>query len=61
MAGIVEWFASQLCPFQLKQTTKGESIAFDYGKAMLCITKAFYLDGIGKARSLSVASSIDGA
>ena len=61
MAGIVEWFASQLCPFQLKQTTKGESIEFDYAKAMLCITKAFYLDGIGKTRSLSVASSIDGA
>ena len=40
---------------------KGESIQFNYAKAMLCITQAFHLDMIGKLRSLSVASSIDGA
>jgi hypothetical protein len=28
---------------------------------MLCIMRAFYLDDIRKARSISVASSIDGA
>ena len=61
VASIVEYFAREHCPFQMKQTTKGESIEFDYAKAMLCITKAFHLDEIGKTRSLSVASSIDGA
>jgi hypothetical protein len=61
MAGTVEWYACQFCPFTAKHTTKGESIEFDFAKLMLCITKAFHLDEIGKARSLSVASSIDGA
>jgi hypothetical protein len=34
---------------------------FNYAKSMLCIAQAFHLDEIGKLRSLSVASSIDGA
>jgi hypothetical protein len=45
----------------LEQTMAGESIQFDYTKAMMCVTKAFHLDEIGKQRGLSVASSIDGA
>ncbi|KAI2505217.1 hypothetical protein MHU86_9213 [Fragilaria crotonensis] len=61
MAGVVEWFAREHCPFELQQTKKGESVQFNYGKAMLCITQAFHLDTIGKLRSLSIASSIDGA
>jgi hypothetical protein len=61
MVGIVEWYANKCCPFTLKPTAKGESIEFDFAKSMLCITKTFYLDEIGKARSLSVASSINGA
>jgi hypothetical protein len=43
-AGSVEWYAREHCPFTMQQTTKGESIQFDYAKAMLCITKAFHLD-----------------
>jgi hypothetical protein len=61
MAGMVEWYAQEHCPFTMQQTTKGESIRFDYAKTMLLIVKAFHLDDIGKARSLTVASSIDGA
>ena len=61
MAGVVEWYAQEQFPFRLQQTIKGESIQFDYAKAMLCVAKAFHLDIIGKSRSLSVASSIDGA
>jgi hypothetical protein len=61
MASMVEWFARPCCPFVLKETTKGESVEFDYAKAMLCITQAFHLNEVGKVRSLSVASSIDGA
>jgi hypothetical protein len=61
MASKVEWFARPRCPFVLKETTKGEAIEFDYAKAMLCITQAFHLDEVGKLRSLSIASSIDGA
>jgi hypothetical protein len=62
VAAIVEWFARPYCPFSVKVTTKGESIEFNYAtKAMQCIAKAFYLDEIGKVRSLSIASSIDGA
>jgi hypothetical protein len=61
MAGMVEWFARPLCPFTVNQTPKGESVQFDYAKTMLCILRAFHLDEIGKRRSLSVASSIDGA
>ena len=61
MAGIIEWFARKYCPFQLKHTNKGEAVQFDYAKTMLCIINAFHLEDIGKARSLSVASSIDGA
>ena len=34
---------------------------FDYAKCMLCIVQAFHLDDVGKLRSLSLASSIDGA
>jgi hypothetical protein len=60
-ATIGEWFARQYCPFDLKETNKDEAIQFDFAKTMLCITKAFHLDKIGKARSLSIASSIDGA
>lgn len=60
-AGVVEWFAMEHCPFRLQQTMVGESVQFDYTKAMLCVTKAFHLDEIGKQRGLSVASSIDGA
>jgi hypothetical protein len=61
MAGMVEWFARSFCPFELHQTSKGESVQFDYAKSMLCILCAFHLDAVGKTRSLSVASSIDGA
>ncbi|KAI2490109.1 hypothetical protein MHU86_24480 [Fragilaria crotonensis] len=61
IASVVEWYACQFCPFTSNLTTKGESIEFDFAKSMLCITKAFYLDDIGKTRSLSIASSIDGA
>ena len=61
MAGTIEWFGASECPFVVKETSKGEAVEFDYGKAMLCITQAFHLDEIGKMRSLSVASSIDGA
>ena len=61
MAGAIEWFGKEHCPFRSQQTTTGESIEFDYGKLMLCVTQAFHLDVIGKDRSLSVASSIDGA
>jgi hypothetical protein len=60
-AGIVEWFAMEHCPFHLQQTMAGESIQFDYTKAMMCVTKAFHLDEIGKQRGVSVASSIVGA
>jgi hypothetical protein len=45
----------------LKQTGQGEAVEFQYAKAMLCVTKAFGLDEVGKLRSLSVAMSIDGA
>ena len=61
MAATVEWYAKKFCPFSVSITKKGEAIEFDYARSMLCITRAFYLDEIGKARSLSVASSIDGA
>jgi hypothetical protein len=61
MASLVEWFARLRCPFALKETTKGESVEFNYAKAMLCITQAFHLNEVGKVRSLSLASSIDGA
>lgn len=62
MAGIVEWFARPMCPFELTQTTKGgESVQFDFAKTTMCILRAFHLDEIGKRRSLSIASSIDGA
>ena len=61
LAGTIEWFGASKCPFVLKETSKGEAVEFDYGKAMLCITQAFHLEEIGKMRSLSVASSIDGA
>lgn len=37
----------------MKRTAKGESIEFDFAKSMLCKTQTFYLDEIGKARSLS--------
>ena len=47
MAGVVEWYAREQCPFRLQQTTKGESVQFDYAKAMLCVAKAFHLDIIG--------------
>jgi hypothetical protein len=47
--------------FVLKETTKGESVEFDYAKALLCITQAFHLNEVGTVRSLSVPSSIDGA
>ena len=40
VAAVVEWFACPYCPFSVKVTTKGESIEFDYAKAMLCIAKA---------------------
>jgi hypothetical protein len=60
MASKVEWFTRPRCPFVLKETTKGESVEFEYAKAMLCITQAFHLDEVGKLRSLSIASSIDG-
>ena len=61
MASMVEWYARPLCPFKLRQTSKGESVQFDYAKTMLCILRAFHLEEIGKVRSVSVASSIDGA
>ena len=61
MAASVEWYAHKHCPFSVKITPKGEAIEFDYAQAMLCIARAFHLDEIGKTRSLSVASSIDGA
>ncbi|KAI2490253.1 hypothetical protein MHU86_24329 [Fragilaria crotonensis] len=61
MAGMVEWFARPFCPYELSQTSKGESVQFDFAKSMLCILRAFHLDDVGKTRSLSVASSIDGA
>lgn len=61
MATVVEWYANEHCPFRSHQTAAGESIQFDYTKATLCITEAFHLDEIGKNRSLSLASSIDGA
>jgi hypothetical protein len=61
LAGIIECYGRVHCPFRLQQTTKGESVEFDYAKMMLCVAKAFHLDSIGKSRSLSVASSIDGA
>jgi hypothetical protein len=61
MAARVEWFGRGHCPFNLKRSVQGEAVEFEYGKAMVCITKAFQLDDIGKSRSLSVASSIDGA
>ena len=61
MAGMVEWFARPLCPFALRQTSKGESVEFDYTKTMICILQAFHLDEVGKRRSLLTASSIDGA
>jgi hypothetical protein len=38
MDGIVEWYASQYCPFTMKLTVKGESIKFDFAKSILCIT-----------------------
>lgn len=60
-AGAIEWFGMEYCPFRSQQTVSGESIQFDYTKAMLCVSKAFHLDEIGKERGLSVASSIDGA
>ncbi|KAI2497531.1 hypothetical protein MHU86_16985 [Fragilaria crotonensis] len=61
MAGAVEWYAREQCPFQSQQTSTGESVEFNYPKSMMCIAQAFHLDEIGKSRSLSVASSIDGA
>jgi hypothetical protein len=61
MAARVEWFARGHCPYSLKQTTQGEAVEFHYAKAMVCVTKAFHLDEIGKLRSLSTATSIDGA
>jgi hypothetical protein len=61
MASMVEWYARPHCPFTLKETTNGESVEFNYAKAMLCIAQAFHLDKVGKVRSLSLASSIDGA
>jgi hypothetical protein len=61
MAGMVEWCAREHCPFSLKQTSQGEAVEFHYAKAMLCVTKAFGLNEVGKLRSLSVATSIDGA
>ena len=61
MAGMVEWFARPVCPYTLKLTSMGEAVEFDYGKTMMCILKAFHLDDVGRQRSLSVASSIDGA
>ena len=61
MAGIVEWFARPLCPYTFKVTSMGEAVEFDYGLTMRCILRAFHLEEIGKRRSLSVASSIDGA
>jgi hypothetical protein len=61
MAASVEWYAHKNCPFSImKITPKGEAIEFDYAQAMLCIARAFHLDEIGRTRSLSVASSIDG-
>ena len=50
-----------VCPYTLKLTSMGEAVEFDYGKTMMCILKAFHLDDVGRQRSLSVASSIDGA
>ena len=62
MASVVEWYANEHCPFRSHQTEAGEAIQFDYTKAtILCITDAFHLNEIGKNRSLSLASSIDGA
>ena len=61
MASKVEWYGRARCPFAIKQTTQGESVEFDYAKAMLCIAEAFHLNEVGKVRSLSLASSIDGA
>ena len=61
MAGLVEWFARPLCPYMLKVTPMGEAVEFNYVLTFLCILKVFHLDNIGKQRSLSVASSIDGA
>ena len=62
MASMVEWYARPLsCPFVLKQTGKGESVEFDYAKTLTCILRAFHLDEVRKTRSLSIASSIDGA
>ena len=61
MAASVEWYARKYCPFSLKILSKGKAIEFDYAQTMHCITRAFHLDEIGKVRSLSVASSIDGA
>jgi hypothetical protein len=61
MASIVEWYAASRCPFVRKETANGEAIQFDYAKTMVCIMQAFRLDGVGKTRQLSIASSIDGA
>jgi hypothetical protein len=61
MAGLVEWCARGHCPYTVSETDQGEVIVFDYAKAMLCVTKAFGLDEIGKLRSLSFATSLDGA
>jgi hypothetical protein len=61
MAGAVEWFAQEHCPFNSQQTSTGESVQFNYAKLMLCIAQAIHLEEIGKSRSLSVASAIDGA
>ena len=40
---------------------KGEAVEIDYAKLMLCVIEAFHLNEVGKHRSLSVASSINGA
>ena len=50
MASVVEWYANKHCPFRSQQTAAGESIQFDYTKAILCITEAFHLDEIGKTK-----------
>ena len=61
MAGMIEWTARPMWPFVIKQTSMGESVEFDYAKTTLCMLQAFQLDTVRKRRSLSVASSIDGA
>jgi hypothetical protein len=56
----IEWFARGHFPYQLRSTSDGEAVRFDYAKTTKTVMKAFYLTEVAALQPVSVGFSIDG-